>query len=118
MKSSYAFMLSFWAFSFLATPFDHLLDGLDYYTAYTLVSLGISTFLMFAWFLTDANDINYHPSILFKIGVIVFAFALIPYYLIKNKGWNTSLVSFAKFAVFLVALLIYDEVFQYYYYDA
>ena len=109
-------MIALWAIFFLLTPFDYLLIEQSFYDAYVLIQIPVLMFFTFAWFVTDARNLDIQPSYGLKIGVVFLSIIFIPFYLVKYKGWKKSLVSFGKFFALLIPLIIYDALFEYYYY--
>jgi len=87
----------------------------DNYYNYYLISTIILTLIAFTWFLADANDLNYTPSTLLKIGVIAAGIFVLPYYIIKFKGWRRSMVSFGKVFVFILLYIGYATIIEYVY---
>ncbi len=118
MKQSTIYMLVLWGLVFLSTPFDYLLEDKSFYNAYVFTSSIILLFIIFAWFISDARELGVKPSNGLKIGVILLAVIFVPYYLVKHKGWHRSFKSFVKFLAFLIPLILYELLFEYYYYNA
>jgi len=99
------------------TPFDYLLSEKSFYGAYALVSTITLLFLMFAWFISDARELGIKPSAGLKLGVILAGVIFIPYYLVKYKGRQRSYKSFITFLAFLIPLILYTLLFEYFYYN-
>ena len=92
---------------------------LAYYTLYFLLpldvvesvpyifsSLAILVFLLFAWFLADADRIGFKPSTGLKIAVIAFAVIAIPYYRFRYTGFKKGMLFIGKFFGIHICLVV------------
>ncbi len=107
MKNSTIYMLVFWLAMFIFGYLDFVFENSKFNGSYYLVSMFISVFFMFVWFIEDSRQINVQPSNTLKILVVAVGFLVIPYYLVKYKGWHKSLISFSKFTGFLLLYIGY-----------
>jgi hypothetical protein len=106
MKKNKLYLLLFWV-SVLAMDLIELFFTVDSseLSAYSIVTTFILSFIMFAWFMADAEEIGLTPSYGLKVAVVTLSFAALPYYLIRYKGWARGLFSMLKFA--LIALVYF-----------
>ena len=106
MKKSTVFMIVNWLAVIPFLFIEPLLIGLLGDAGSSVIMGIIFSLLIFCWFLSDAEDMNYEPSRLLKIAVIFISFISIPYYLIRVKGFGRALLSFLKFFGLLVTTII------------
>jgi hypothetical protein len=104
MTKSKKLMILFWG---LAIVFDLIFESpvtlpLADYPFSVLTSFCLS-FIMFAWFMADSEEINLRPSYGLKVAIVAFAYLALPYYLIRYKGWSRGVIAIAKFFVYLFA---------------
>jgi hypothetical protein len=102
MKKSKKLMLVFWVTAILLdlAEFFYASDSSDL-NPYAVASTFVLSFIMFAWFIADADDIRHKPSYGLKLAIVSLSFLAIPYYLIRYKGWGRALLSMTRFVLIL-----------------
>jgi len=63
----------------------------------------ISVIVIFYWYHTDSNKLNYKRPLLLNILVIAFSILAIPYYLYKTRGFKKGSVAILIFIVINIA---------------
>ena len=121
MKKKTALTILVWVLIFLSALLDEILPAdIVNSTEYYFLVMVIMLFSIFAWFMEDAEEIGFKPSIGLRIGVILFAVVAIPYYRFKHTGFKKGMLFIVKIlgmfllmSFFLGMLLIglgYEEI--------
>lgn len=98
MKKSHKILLLFWG-----TAICLKLIGLFFVTSisseniFSTLNTFLLSFLLFAWFMADAQEINLKPSYGLKVAVVSISLIAIPYYLVRYKGWQKAFVVISQF---------------------
>lgn len=107
--SAKSWMHIFWGYQYITLVIDEmtLYSNSIFVYIYFAISTLAQFFIILYWFLADAKENNYYPTRLFKVLVFIFSFITIPYYLVKIKGWSRAGVSFSKFLIYTIFLLMF-----------
>lgn len=104
MTKSKKTLLLFWGLAVLFDVIDvYVINNStinDPFSVFTSVTL---SFIMFAWFMADAAELNLKPSYGLKVAIVAFGYFALPYYLIRYKGWVRGCLAMIKFLVYLFA---------------
>ena len=114
--SAKLWMYIYWSAQYFAVTLDEITfytESVIIYYAIYAIAVFINTFIVLAWFLADSKESNYYPKRYFKILVLLFSYIVIPYYLIKVKGWRRAGVAFSKFFVYSLLIVIYFSILDY-----
>ncbi len=106
LKTNIILAVFFWVTVFLVTLVDPYLQKQFSPQLVHISTTILFTILIFMWFLADSKAIEYKPSRLLKVGVVVLAVVAIPIYLVKSKGYKRAGLSLLKFLVFFIVLSI------------
>ena len=66
----------------------------------------LSLALVFVWFIVDAREREYRPSIVLRVAMPALTIVALPYYLFRSRGWTGGVKAMAKSALVFAGTMV------------